>query len=63
MNHIIIISLGLCLIAIFIYIIYILGDMTISVLPFKAFFISILIYINTLRDNTLKLWDIPENGV
>jgi hypothetical protein len=38
------------------YVIYLMGQLTIPLLPIHAFFTCMLIYVNTLSDNTIKIW-------
>ena len=38
------------------YVLYLLGQLTIPLLPINAFFTCMIIYVNTLQDNTIKIW-------
>ncbi len=38
------------------YIFYLFGQLSIPLLPIHAFFICMILYVNTLPDNTLKIW-------
>jgi len=52
----ILINLSLTFSWIFIYVLYLIGQLTIPLLPIHAFFACIILYANTLPDTTIKLW-------
>lgn len=56
MSNNILINLSLTFSWIFMYIFYLFGQLSISLLPIHAFFICMILYVNTLPDNTLKIW-------
>jgi hypothetical protein len=56
MSNNIIINLSITFSWIFMYVIYLMGQLTIPLLPIHAFFTCILIYVNTLSDDTIKIW-------
>lgn len=56
MSNNILINLSLTFSWIFMYIFYLFGQLSIPLLPIHAFFICMILYVNTLPDNTLKIW-------
>ena len=38
------------------YILYLIGQLTIPLLPIHAFFTCMIVYVNTLTDNTITIW-------
>jgi hypothetical protein len=64
-NNNVLINLSLTFSWIFMYILYLIGQLSIPLLPIHAFFACIIIYVNTLPDNTIKIWKnihIPTNN-
>lgn len=57
----VLINLSLTFSWIFMYIIYLIGQLTIPLLPIHAFFACIIIYANTLPDNTIQIWKKIDN--
>ena len=56
MSNKIIINLTITFSWILMYIIYLIGQLTIPLLPIHAFFTCMILYVNTLSDNTIKIW-------
>ena len=42
----------------FVYVLYLFGQLTIPLLPIHAFFACMLLFVNTMRDTTIKNWTI-----
>ena len=61
MTNNVLINLSLTFSLIFIYILYLIGQLSIPLLPINAFFTSIIIYVNTLPDTTIQLWKNIDN--
>ena len=57
----VLINLSLTFSWIFMYILYLIGQLSIPLLPIHAFFICIIIYVNTLPDTTIQLWKTIDN--
>jgi hypothetical protein len=38
------------------YILYLIGQLSIPLLPIHAFFVCLILYVNTLPDTTIKIW-------
>jgi hypothetical protein len=55
-NNNILINLSLTFSWIFMYILYLIGQLSIPLLPIHAFFVCLILYVNTLPDTTIKLW-------
>ena len=60
-NNNVLINLSLTFSWIFMYILYLIGQLSIPLLPIHAFFACIIIYVNTLPDNTIKIWELRES--
>ena len=56
MSNKVIINLSITFSWIFMYVLYLVGQLTIPLLPINAFFTCMIIYVNTLQDNTIKIW-------
>ena len=61
MAYNVLINLSLTFSWIFMYILYLIGQLSIPLLPIHAFFICIIIYVNTLPDTTIQLWKTIDN--
>jgi hypothetical protein len=65
MSNKIITNLSITISWIFMYILYLIGQLTIPLLPIHAFFTCIILYVNTMSDDTIKIWKnikIEENN-
>ena len=56
MSSKILINLSITFSWIFMYILYLIGQLTIPLLPIHAFFTCMIVYVNTLTDNTITIW-------
>ena len=56
MSNNIFINLSITFSWMFMYILYLMGQLTIPLLPIHAFFLFMIIYVNTLPDNTVTIW-------
>jgi len=57
----VLINLSLTFSWIFMYIFYLIGQLTIPLLPIHAFFACIILYVNTLPDTTIQIWKKIDN--
>ena len=57
----VLINLSLTFSWIFMYIFYLIGQLTIPLLPIHAFFVCIILYVNTLPDTTIQIWKKIDN--
>ena len=44
----------------FVYVVYLFGQLTIPLLPIHAFFACMLLFVITMRDTTIKNWTIVQ---